>query len=92
MEKPKFIPLQDFIVIKKVEHQGKIQLISNNTKEADVFMVQVVGPGYWQGEKFIEPSVKKGDRVFIVGNIYEMDHSGQKYVLARAREVVGVLA
>lgn len=91
MKRADIQPTQDFMVIQKVERKGKIELLSSSAKEATVFKVLSVGPGYYQSEQFIVPVVKSGDHVFIVGNVYEMEHEGHTYVLARAREVIGVI-
>ena len=86
-------PLQDYMSIQKLQrHEEKIIIPDNVAdrpdKEADLFLVKEIGPGHYENGKFIEPSVKKGDIVFIMGPSVVCLKEKQKYWFARARDVV----
>ena len=87
-------PLLDFMVLKKLPKQGNIiTLDTDKNTQADIFEVLAVGPGHHANDgKIITPSVVHGDKVMIVGNIFEFNYQSKKYVLAQARSVIAVVA
>ena len=91
MEKPMIKPQLDFLLVELVPRDSNIVMIDNKPDNADVFLVKDVGPGYWQDGTFIAPHIKKGDKVFIVGNLFGLKYKGVFYNLARCREVIAVV-
>ncbi len=86
-------PLLDFMVLKKLPTTSNIIVPNEKNTQADIFEVLAIGPGYLTNEGVvIKPSVTQGDKVMIVGNIFEFNYRSKKYVLAQARSVIAVVA
>lgn len=84
-------PLLDFMLLEMEKRETALVMLDNKPDNADVFTVVAIGPGYFQDGTFIDPQVKQGDKVFIVGNLFELKHKGVQYKLARSREVIAVV-
>lgn len=87
-------PLLDFMVLKKLAKPSNIiTLDTDKNTQADIFEVLAIGPGHFSNDgTVIKPSVVSGDKVMIVGNIFEFNYRSKKYVLAQARSVIAVVA
>lgn len=88
-------PLQDYMSIVKLDAPKNGIIIPDSVKdkpdkEADFYLVKEIGPGHYELGKLIEPSVKKGDIVFIMGPSALCIRDKQRYLFARARDVVAV--
>ena len=93
----KLRPLDDRVVIKPSEAQGKtaggIYLPDTAKEKPQVGKIVWVGPGKVQDDgKRAAMSVKKGDEVIYgkyMGNEIEID--GEKYVIVRESDLLGVV-
>jgi chaperonin GroES len=93
----KLRPLDDRVVIKPSEAQGKtaggIYLPDTAKEKPQVGKIVWVGPGKVQDDgKRAAMSVKKGDEVIYgkyMGNEVEID--GEKYVIVRESDLLGII-
>lgn len=88
---PKVTPLQDYMLIEKIEEQSRIQLISEQDKESTRFLVKAIGPGHYELGTFVKPIVKVGDIIFTVGQGANGKIGDKKVLFARARDVIAIL-
>lgn len=80
---------QDYMLIEKLPKESAIIITADEkTKEPELYRVKEVGPGHYDFGKFIEPSVKKGDVVFIMGPSAVIKVKDRVYQFARCRDVV----
>lgn len=78
----KFIPLKDFMVIRKVdEYTARIVTNVDPTGE-EVFEVLSTGPEVDRNE------IKKGDYICLVGYLQHVKFKGEKAILARAKDAI----
>ncbi len=85
-------PTLDFMVLRREPKQTSLIIPNEKDTSADIYEVLDVGPGYYQNDTFIKPPVGKGDKVMIVGNLFEFKYKDRKFLLARANSVISVVA
>lgn len=91
----KIRPLGDRIVVRREKAQEKVGLIHipDSAKEKPLEAVVVAtGPGKFVGERFVEVSVKKDDRVLVgkySGNEIVID--GVEHLVVREDDIVGII-
>jgi hypothetical protein len=84
-------PKQDYMLLKKHEKKTKIHLINEQATNTIVFEILDIGPGRWEFGKFIETTHKKGDMVFIVGNVAELHYNDIVPVMGREKDLIAVV-
>lgn len=84
-------PLQDTIMISKIEKESQIVLPQGVERDTETFRVLEVGPGYWEFGKFIDMPVKKGDIIFTMGKGATYKDGDKNILFARARDVIAVI-
>ena len=84
-------PLQDIIIVSKIEREGKIQLLEGAEQDSEVYKVIKTGPGHYEFGKFMEMPVKVNDKVYIVGKAANFKDGDKKYTFVRARDVIAVV-
>lgn len=90
-EIPLIKPQLDFMLIQKIDRGSNIHIIGNEKTNADIYKVLAIGPGYYLDGKLIKPTIEVGDRVVIVGNIFDFKYKDKTVTLARTREVIAVV-
>ena len=90
-----FVPFADFVLIDEIPNNmtpGGIALPDNASNGPKRGTVVRVGPGRWENGVFIESEVEIGDIVYMAFAYNEpivMELDGNKYVLARTRDLIG---
>ena len=84
-------PEQDFMMLKKHEKKTKIHLINAQPTNTIAFEILAIGPGRWEFGKYIETTHKKGDMVFIVGNVAELHYEDVIYVMGREKDIIAMV-
>lgn len=82
----------DYMLIEKLPKETVLIITTENekAKEPELYKVKKIGPGYWDFGKFIEPTVREHDLVFIMGPSAVIKYKDKIYQFARARDVVAI--
>lgn len=89
-------PIGDRVVLRRAKSEekspGGIILPSNAQEKSLEAIVIAVGPGKLVGTTFVEPIVKKNDRV-LVGKYtgLELTFEGVEYLIVREEDIIGIL-
>lgn len=87
-------PTSDIMIIEKYEELNRISMPDNiKTDTGDTFIVKDVGPGFIDNGIRIEPEIKIGDRVAIMGKLLRVPTQSNngvrtEIILARAGDVI----
>ena len=91
-----FKPLHDYVLVKQNEQVEKTSgsiILAQTVQGLESGMVWAVGTGYINQDGSVRPlTVKEGDTVFLNGNSLEIEYNGQKFLLFRERDLIGVEA
>ena len=92
-----YSPLRDYMVLELYEELAKSTLLLPDNAQTDrqtelsdpaaTFIVLAVGPGWWEGGKFNESTVREGDRVIMegAGSVAPVYIDGNEVLLAQCR-------
>lgn len=92
----KLIPLSDWMIVDIVDN-GKSKIVLPETydkskDDAAIFEIKAIGPGHYEGEKFIPVTVRVGQHVLVSAYGMGKVKMGDKNIyLARARDIAVVV-
>lgn len=84
-------PMQDIIIIARIERNEGIVLPEGVERDSETFRVLETGPGHWEFNKFMEMPIKKGDIIYFVGKAAKFKDGDKEFLFARARDVIAVI-
>lgn len=91
-----FKPLHDYVLVKQNEQTEKTSggiILAQTVQGLESGVVVAVGTGYINQDGSVRPlTVQEGHTVFLSGNPHEIEYGGEKFLLFRERDLIGVEA
>lgn len=92
----KLRPVGEVVILRLVPKKDSLikipETVDITQDTATIFEVVVTGPGYYQGDTFVESPVKPGDKVYLAGYATtKLEHNGEQVHIGNISDILIVV-